>query len=104
MFTDNLADVHIINRQSTKSPALLNLLRAIYLVCAEFNIDIRAQHVAGEDNAVADYLSRPLLHKHNTHVSLHLHGIHLTSPLLTTQFIHSSFLHLEGTPSVSFGD
>ena len=98
-FTDNIADVHIINRQSTKQPSLLVLLQVIYRMCAEYNIDIRAVHVAGEENVVADHLSRPQLHKHQARVPHHLHA----SPL-TTQFIHSSSLCLDGIPAISWKD
>ena len=60
--TDNMSDVSIINRQSTRSAELLPLLRAIYATCVRYNILLKAQHVAGEDNVVADFMSRPDMH------------------------------------------
>jgi len=62
---DNAAGVAIINRQSTRSPALLTLLRALYATSTEHNIHIRARHIAGVHNTVADRMSRllaPLTH------------------------------------------
>lgn len=57
---DNAAGVAIINRQSTRSPALLTLLRALYATSTEYNIHIRARHIAGVHNTVADRFSRLL--------------------------------------------
>jgi hypothetical protein len=95
--TDNIADVHIINRQRTTAPDLQVLLRAIYRVCAEYNIDIRAEHVPGEENVVADHLSRPALHLHRAHVPLTispspLHVLHL----------NSSSLQMDGCPCLTW--
>jgi hypothetical protein len=86
--TDNLADVHIINRQSTKSTELLQLLKSIYATCTEHNISIRAEHIRGVDNVMADHLSRPALHKHCTSM---LADNQKSIPIL---FVHSSELHL----------
>jgi hypothetical protein len=82
--TDNLADVHIIRRQSTSSPPLLKLLRYIYAACAHYNIDIAVEHVPGQLNTVPDYLSRPSLHQNRVrfdrnHVTYHTHFIHSSS-------------------------
>ena len=60
LLVDNQADVHIINRQSTRSPALLSLLRAIYSVATTHNLRITARHIPGTSNAAADALSRSL--------------------------------------------
>ena len=58
---DNETDVHVINRQSTGSPRLALLLRALYDLANRFNFDIHATHRPGVDNVLADYLSRPSL-------------------------------------------
>ena len=80
---DNLADVAIINRQSTKSPQILHLLRALYSLAARFNFSVRAFHRPGVDNVVADYLSRPEKHEfsfaHPLASSLPLSSVHLVS-------------------------
>jgi hypothetical protein len=65
---DNSTDVHIINRQGTRSKALAGLLRQLYSIALRYNLSIRAQHRPGVDNVLADFLSRPGLHGHN-HVS-----------------------------------
>lgn len=55
---DNQTDVHILNRQATRSERLASLLRRIYAETSALNINIRAKHRRGEDNIVADFLSR----------------------------------------------
>ena len=57
---DNQSDVAVINRQSTRSPALLSLLRAIYSIATDHNLSIIARHISGESNGLADALSRSL--------------------------------------------
>jgi hypothetical protein len=57
---DNQSDVAIINRQSTRSPALLSILRAIYSIATDYNLSIIARHISGESNGLADALSRSL--------------------------------------------
>ena len=59
---DNSADVHIINRQATRSKALAGLLRQLYALACKHNISIRAEHRPGVDNTLADFLSRAELH------------------------------------------
>lgn len=58
IFCDNEAAVAIIASGTSRAPALMDLLRAILLVAATHAIDIRAQHIAGTANTVADALSR----------------------------------------------
>ena len=88
VYTDNLADVHIINRQATKAPALLPLLRSIYATCANYNISIHAIHIPGTENVLADFLSRPSLHAHKTQVPTSI------SHSTTAHFVRSSGLTL----------
>ena len=64
-YVDNMSDVHIINRQATRSKALAGLLRQLYRIACEHNIAIRAEHRPGVDNTLADFLSRPDLHQHD---------------------------------------
>ena len=66
-FVDNETDVHILNRQATRSARLAGLLREIYSISLSDNISIYARHRSGVDNVLADYLSRPELHGH-THI------------------------------------
>jgi hypothetical protein len=67
-YVDNSTDVHIINRQATRSKALAGLLRQLYSLACTYNISLRAEHRPGVDNTLADFLSRPELH-HNDHVA-----------------------------------
>ena len=59
---DNSAGVHILNKQSSRADGLAGLLRAIFAIALECNISIYAQHRRGEDNVLADFLSRPEHH------------------------------------------
>ena len=98
VFTDNMSDVSIINRQSTTDPELLALLRLLYLCCVTHNIGIRAEHVPGVDNVVADFLSRPALHLHANHVPANHHP----APLCI-HHVHSSLLvTTAGCPRTNF--
>ncbi|XP_070199530.1 uncharacterized protein [Littorina saxatilis] len=54
---DNMAVVHI-NRQTTRSPPSMGLVRAMVGACLRHNVLCRAKHIPGTKNAVADALSR----------------------------------------------
>jgi hypothetical protein len=100
--TDNLADVSIVNRQSTKSPELLVLLRALYWSAAVYNINIRAEHIAGILNTFPDYLSRPNLHQFAPARTFTDVVCITRVPIIT--FVSSSVLQLtelSGTPAAS---
>ena len=51
-----------INRGSPRSVLLMEYLRHILWLSAVFNLRLKAVHVLGEDNVLADILSR--LHEH----------------------------------------
>ncbi len=105
---DNAADVHIINRQSTKNPRLALLLRALFALCLEHNVHLVAVHRAGVDNIIADRLSRPSLHHfHSFCRSSHLSICPLPPPdvvcatLSSASLMHSrqiQLFELEGVP------
>jgi hypothetical protein len=61
---DNFTDVHIINRQATRSQLLAPLLRRLYAVALQYNVHLHARHRPGTENLLADFLSRPALHGH----------------------------------------
>ena len=95
-YVDNSTDVHIINRQATRSKALAGLLRQLYSLALRYNLSIRSQHRPGVDNVLADFLSRPELHHDNqvahwatTHPadSARLSSVSLVSSRL---YVHSS--------------
>lgn len=59
--SDNEAVVHIINKQTSKSNSVMVLLRKFTLVCLQFNIMVKAEHVSGVKNSITDSLSRQQL-------------------------------------------
>jgi hypothetical protein len=92
-FTDNESNVGSINRFSTSSLVLRPLLRAIALLCVSFNVHIHACHVAGVDNSLCDFHSRPELHHFSVPVSSHdLH--HLSDCCVTPTADSSTYLFL----------
>ena len=95
-YVDNSTDVHIINRQATRSKLLAPLLRQLYTLALQHNLSIRAVHRPGVDNTLADFLSRPALHRDN-HVAVWqathpLRSLELSSVSLVVseQFANSS--------------
>ena len=55
---DNLASVHIVNSMTSKNDRVMTIVRDITLLCLKLNIAIKAQHVNGCCNQIADALSR----------------------------------------------
>jgi hypothetical protein len=98
-YTDNLTDVHVLNRQATRSARLAGLLREIYSISLNYNISVYARHRSGQDNILADFLSRPDLHG-TTHIvrqwrSAHPSLSHLlsyVSVVYSAQFINDRLL------------
>jgi hypothetical protein len=66
---DNETDVHVLNNQATRSPLLSGLLREIFTIAVENNLSLFAIHRPGVDNILADYLSRPMLHRYGETVA-----------------------------------
>jgi hypothetical protein len=56
--TDNLALVHIINKQSSKDKPTMVLVRQLVLLCLQYNILFTAVHIPGKYNNLCDSLSR----------------------------------------------
>lgn len=55
---DNLAVVCVITAQSSKDPTLMHLLRCIHLFRALHDFKLRAEHIPGQHNVIADSISR----------------------------------------------
>ena len=55
---DNESVVAIINSGHSNSPRIMDLMRHLVLLSMEHNFLVRAQHVPGVSNAIADSLSR----------------------------------------------
>lgn len=55
---DNQALVEILNSSTSRSDHVMSFIRPLILHCLRSNIQIRARHVRGKDNSIADALSR----------------------------------------------
>ena len=60
---DNEAVVTIVNKQSTRAKPTMHLIRILVSFCLKHNIVVRAVHVPGLENGIADALSRFQLEK-----------------------------------------
>jgi Reverse transcriptase (RNA-dependent DNA polymerase) len=100
-YVDNATDVHIINRQATRSKALAPLLRQLYGIALQHNVSIRAQHRPGVDNILADFLSRPKLHQQrhigqwNASHPTHVGSLSAVSLVSSEHFVNSSTSSLD---------
>lgn len=54
---DNIALVHILNNQSSKSPRVMSLIRPIMLMTLRNNIQFKTQHITGKTNIIVDAIS-----------------------------------------------
>lgn len=55
---DNLVLVHIINQKTSKNKWVMVYLRFLVMKTLQFNIQIKAQHINGIKNDVANAISR----------------------------------------------
>ena len=58
IYCDNKAVVDVINSSKTKDPFMATCLRELWLVVSRCKFELRAMHLPGEENRVADWLSR----------------------------------------------
>ena len=58
LWSDNQAVVAIINRQTSRCPKIMKLVRTLVIRCLGLNIHFKARHVPGLDKGIADALSR----------------------------------------------
>lgn len=63
LHTDNMALVSIINSKSSRSQRVMSLIRPLVLKCLHLNLQIKAQHIAGKLNQIADSISRFQWHR-----------------------------------------
>lgn len=56
--TDNAAITCVINRQTSKEPTIMRLVRRLVVVCMCKNIHFKAEHIPGKVNVIGDGLSR----------------------------------------------
>ena len=50
--------VHILNKQSSKCPYIMQLLRPLILILLQYNIQLKSQHIPGIENVLCDAISR----------------------------------------------
>lgn len=55
---DNEAAVQVVNSGYSKDPQMMHLLRCLFFLKAQFHLEARAEHIPGEENTMADALSR----------------------------------------------
>jgi hypothetical protein len=58
LMCDNMALVHIINKQSTSHHEIMELVRRLVVTCMLNNCLIHAKHIPGFQNVIADRFSR----------------------------------------------
>ena len=58
---DNLGTVSVINSGYSKVSQVMHLLRCFFFIRATFHISVRAAHVPGRENTLADAISRDIL-------------------------------------------
>lgn len=64
LLMDNSSDVGAINRQSSRSKTVCLLVRGLFDLSFRYHFALRAQHISGDSNVLADFLSRPSRHQH----------------------------------------
>ena len=85
---DNLASVHTLNSGRTRDPIMLHILREIAFICTQVNCHIRAVHLPGMENRLADRLSR-------LHLSPETHTSDILDPTWVRVIVDDSLFKLE---------
>ena len=57
-----MAVVEIINQQTSKCPRVMDIVRPLVLHCMELYTEIKAKHIKGIDNSIADAISHYNMH------------------------------------------
>jgi hypothetical protein len=61
--SDNMAVVHVINKNTSKDNTIMILVRQLVLICLKYNILVKSQHIMGSHNVISDLLSRSQIQK-----------------------------------------
>ena len=56
--SDNMGVVHILNKQSSKCPFIMQLIRPLVLILLRYNIHLKSAHIPGVLNVLCDAISR----------------------------------------------
>lgn len=81
-FSDNLADVHIINKMFSLDSVVMSSVWRLVLDCLEYTILFRAEHIPGKQNILPDLLSRLQVEKFSElapHIDRYIVPNHYTS-------------------------
>jgi hypothetical protein len=62
-FCDNESVVNIVNTKRSRIPRVMDLVRHLTLLSLKFNVYIRAKHIEGKKNEIADSISRFQMHR-----------------------------------------
>ena len=55
---DNMAVTDIVNKNSSKDPTIMQIVRPLVLALIKFNVNLRMEHIPGVLNVIPDKLSR----------------------------------------------
>ena len=66
LYCDNEAVVLILNKRYSKDPYMAHMLRTLFFVEAQFQFQLKATHIPGSHNVLADCLSRNQVAKFRT--------------------------------------
>jgi len=92
VFCDNEAVVQVLNSGKTRDALLGKLLHNIWLVASTHEFELRAMHLPGVENRVADLLSR--WHLNPKYYSAQLHAQSSTSIQYQTEEVDNAFFEL----------
>jgi hypothetical protein len=56
--SDNAASVAAINNTTSRSPAMLEIVKSIFWLSVKYNFRLTSRHIAGQINVLSDALSR----------------------------------------------
>ena len=57
-YCDNSSVCQIINKQSSKHPFIMKIVRSLFLLLVKYNIHLKCRHIPGINNTLCDKISR----------------------------------------------
>ena len=58
IYCDNEAVTFILKKGTSKDDNIMTLVRKLFFLCADYNVELTALHIVGIKNEIADALSR----------------------------------------------
>ena len=58
LYCDNESVTYIVNSGTSREPEIMKLVRTLFFICAQHNIECKCQHIPGTMNVGSDHLSR----------------------------------------------